>query len=46
MVGRALAYGEGNLVNTGRAFIVGIGLPLALILVVSGTFSPFLYFRF
>ena len=26
--------------------IVAIGLPLALILVVSGTFSPFLYFRF
>jgi hypothetical protein len=25
---------------------VAIGLPLALILVVSGTFSPFLYFRF
>jgi hypothetical protein len=46
VVGRALAYGEGSLVNAGRALIVGIGLPVALILVVSGTFSPFLYFRF
>jgi alginate O-acetyltransferase complex protein AlgI len=46
VIGRALAYGQGRLVNTGRAGIVAIGLPLALILVVSGTFSPFLYFRF
>ena len=46
VIGRALADGEGNLVSAGRAFIVGIGLPIALILVVSGTFSPFLYFRF
>jgi alginate O-acetyltransferase complex protein AlgI len=46
VIGRALAYGQGSLVNAGRAGIVAIGLPLALILVVSGTFSPFLYFRF
>jgi alginate O-acetyltransferase complex protein AlgI len=46
VIGRALAYGRGTWVNAGRAGIVGIGLPVALILVVSGTFSPFLYFRF
>jgi alginate O-acetyltransferase complex protein AlgI len=46
VIGRALAGGQGNLVNTGRAGIVALGLPLALVLVVSGTFSPFLYFRF
>jgi alginate O-acetyltransferase complex protein AlgI len=46
VVGRALAYGSGSAVNAGRVGIVAIGLPLALILVVSGTFSPFLYFRF
>jgi alginate O-acetyltransferase complex protein AlgI len=46
VVGRVLAYGQGRLVNAGRVGIVGIGLPIALILVVSGTFSPFLYFRF
>jgi alginate O-acetyltransferase complex protein AlgI len=46
VIGRALAYGQGSLVNAGRAGVVTIGLPIALILVVSGTFSPFLYFRF
>jgi alginate O-acetyltransferase complex protein AlgI len=46
VIGRALARGGSNLAYAGRAGVVGLGLPLALVLVVSGTFSPFLYFRF
>ena len=46
-VGReVVAAGRTRLAWAGRVAAVGVLLPLALALVVSGTFSPFLYFRF
>jgi alginate O-acetyltransferase complex protein AlgI len=45
-VGRLVAAGRTRVAATGRVAIVGAALPVALVLVVSGTFSPFLYFRF
>jgi alginate O-acetyltransferase complex protein AlgI len=44
--GRVLATARGGLALAGRVGEAAVGLPLALLLVVSGTFSPFLYFRF
>ena len=46
VVGRAIAGARSGGWLVGRAGVVSLGLPLALVLVVSGTFSPFLYFRF
>jgi alginate O-acetyltransferase complex protein AlgI len=46
VIGRVLASARGGGAMLGRVGEVAIGLPIALLLVVSGTFSPFLYFRF
>jgi alginate O-acetyltransferase complex protein AlgI len=46
VVGRMLQTARGGVALAGRVGEAAIGLPLALLLVVSGTFSPFLYFRF
>lgn len=46
VVGKWVAAGRTRLAWAGRVAAVGVLLPLALALVVSGTFSPFLYFRF
>jgi alginate O-acetyltransferase complex protein AlgI len=44
--GRRLVEASGRRATTSRIALVGVGFPLALVLVVSGTFSPFLYFQF
>ena len=46
VVGRALAERETPLAWAGRFAVVGALLPISLVLVLSGTFSAFLYFRF
>jgi alginate O-acetyltransferase complex protein AlgI len=46
VIGRALAERETPLAWAGRFAVVGALLPISLVLVLSGTFSAFLYFRF
>jgi alginate O-acetyltransferase complex protein AlgI len=46
VIGRWLAAGRTWPAWAGRVVVVGALLPLALAFVVSGTFSPFLYFQF
>jgi alginate O-acetyltransferase complex protein AlgI len=46
VVGRDLAASHSLRSYVARAALVTVGLGVALVLVVSGTFSPFLYFRF
>jgi alginate O-acetyltransferase complex protein AlgI len=46
VVGRALAERETRVAWAGRFAVVGALLPISLVLVLSGTFSAFLYFRF
>ncbi len=44
--GRFLASGEARWAPAARAAVMVLALPYAMLLVASGTFSPFLYFRF
>ena len=46
VTGLRLEMDDTRLAGALRLLVVGVALPVALILVVSGTFSPFLYFRF
>lgn len=45
-IGPLLDDGDGRLVAALRSTIVFVGLPIALVLVIAGSYSPFLYFRF
>jgi alginate O-acetyltransferase complex protein AlgI len=44
--GRFLAFGRASWVPAARLALMTVGLPYAVLLVASGTFSPFLYFQF
>jgi len=46
VTGRRLEFDATPLAGALRLLTVGVALPIALILVIAGTFSPFLYFRF
>jgi alginate O-acetyltransferase complex protein AlgI len=44
--GAAIEFGEGRGLGLARAALLALALPYAGILIMSGTYSPFLYFRF
>lgn len=46
VIGPRLDEGEGRAAAALRFAVVFVGLPLALLLVITGSFSPFLYFQF
>ena len=46
VTGRVLEFDATPLAGALRLVTVGIALPIALVLVIAGTFSPFLYFQF
>ena len=45
-IGPRLDEGRGPTAAALRCAVVFVGLPLALLLVITGSFSPFLYFQF
>ena len=46
VTGRRLEFDATPLAGALRLATIGVAMPIALILVIAGTFSPFLYFRF
>jgi alginate O-acetyltransferase complex protein AlgI len=46
VIGPRLDDGDGWIIALIRVVVVAVGLPLALLLVATGSFSPFLYFQF
>jgi alginate O-acetyltransferase complex protein AlgI len=45
-LGAEIEFGEGRALALARAVLLALALPYAGILIMSGTYSPFLYFRF
>jgi alginate O-acetyltransferase complex protein AlgI len=43
---RDILSGEGHLAMLGRLLVLGIGYPYALVLIVAGSFTAFIYFQF
>ncbi|MPY95229.1 MAG: MBOAT family protein [Acidimicrobiia bacterium] len=44
--GRLVEYSRAQWVDPARIALVGVALPYTAVIVISGTFSPFLYFQF
>ncbi len=46
VLGKVVCHESGRAAASGRVALVALAFPLTLLLVISGTFSPFLYFQF